>query len=435
MARYVAPQMVMTPWGDASTLRDRRLSPGRGVPREEARRNQRERLFAAMVAVTAEKGFPDTSVGDLVELSGVSSRSFYQHFADKEECFLATMDEILQNVQALAETALARREQAGQPYQVVETFLAMVAAQPAAAKLCMVSAFSAGDAPRERVDRAVRKLAELVRRGVEQVPDRDGIPEEMTQAILAGVALVVYRRLAQDRLDDLEELGPQLGRWVLSLPPPPRPLRPRPQRRRAAVAPGPPPLAAHVPAERVLRAFAAVVAEKGYAAAAIADVAAAAHISQNTFYKHFRDKAHALEAALDSSGAQMLAATLPAVRRAPQWPGALRVALEALCAFMAAEPVFAYLREVEVYAVGPETVTQRDQARGEIVAMLATVAEPEGEFDPIAVEATLGVFQALLYGRIAEGRLRDLIEVPPLVTYMALAPVLGAEEAWQVACG
>ncbi len=189
-----------------------------------------------------------------------------------------------------------------------------------------------------------------------------------------------------------------------------------------------------MPAERVLRGFAAVVAKKGYAAATIADVAAEAQISQNTFYKHFRDKADALEAVLDSSGAQMVAATLPAVRRSPEWPGAVRVALEALCGFMTAEPVFARLREVEVYAVGPEAVAKRDRARSEIVRMLGTVVEPEGDFDPIAVEATLGAFQSLLYIRIMQGRLRDLSEVPPVVTYLALAPKLGAEEAWKVAC-
>lgn len=433
MAGYVGPQM-RTPWGDASTLRERRLSPGRGVPREEARRNQRERLFAAMVALTAEKGYADTSVADLVELSGVSSRSFYQHFGDKEECFLATMDGILDNVQKFAELVLEGETlEVGRAHQVVEAFVAMVAAQPAAAKLCMVAAFSAGEKPRARIVEAEEGLSALLHRGLEELPERDGMPIDLTQAILGGVAVVLYRRLAENRLDELEELGARLVDWVLSIPPPPGPLRPRATRRRALNPPGPPPLAAHIPAERVLRGFASVVAEKGYAAATIADVAARARISQNTFYKHFRDKADAFEALLDSSGAQMVAAVLPAVRRNPEWPGAVRVALEALCGFMAAEPDFARVREVEVYAVGAEAVAQRDRARGEIVRMVATVVEPSEDFDPLAVEATLGAFQSLLYGRIANRRMQQLPEVPPLVTYLGLAPAIGAEEAWKVA--
>lgn len=428
--------MTMTPWGDAKTLRERRLSPGRSTPRAEARRNQRERLFAAMVAVAGTKGYAATSVADLVEVSGVSSRSFYEHFADKEDCFVATMDEILGITQRLTEAALeVNGDGPIQPHAAVEALTRMAAAQPAAARLCTVMAFSAGEAPRERISQAVTDLSALLRRGSDELPEGAGMPTELSQAIFGGVSLVLYRRLARNEVEELEGLGPRLREWTLAIPPPPRALR-RKQRLRAQDAePGPPPLAAHVPAERVLRGFAAAVAEKGYAATTIADVAARARISQSTFYKYFRDKEDALEAALDSSGAQMVAATLPAVRRQPQWPGAVRVALEALCGFMAAEPVFARMREVEVYAIGPQAVALRDRARSEIVRMLTTVAGPGDEFDPLAVEATLGAFQALLYGRIVEGRLRDLADVPPVVTYLALAPRLGAEEAYAVACG
>src|ERR1700761_8154472 len=92
---YRAPTMVKTPWGDAATLRERKLRPGRGTPREEAERNQRERLFAAMVATVAEKGYEATTVADLVELSGVSRSAFYRHFADKQACFLAAVEAIV----------------------------------------------------------------------------------------------------------------------------------------------------------------------------------------------------------------------------------------------------------------------------------------------------------------------------------------------------
>src|ERR1700712_1181195 len=84
--------MTRTPWGDASELRNRMLRPGRGVPRDEADRNQRERLFAATVATVAEKGYEATTVADLVQLSGVSRSAFYRHFADKKECFLTAAE-------------------------------------------------------------------------------------------------------------------------------------------------------------------------------------------------------------------------------------------------------------------------------------------------------------------------------------------------------
>jgi AcrR family transcriptional regulator len=81
----------LTPWGDADTLRDRRLPPGRSGDRDAARRDQRERLFAALVASCDDKGYDATSVEDLLRTSGVSRATFYEQFDDKLACFRAAM--------------------------------------------------------------------------------------------------------------------------------------------------------------------------------------------------------------------------------------------------------------------------------------------------------------------------------------------------------
>src|SRR5215218_932067 len=93
---YRPPTMAQTPWGDAARLRDKKLRPGRGTPRDEAERNQRERLFAAMVATVAEKGYEATTVADLVALSGVSRSAFYRHYDDKQACFLAAVEAMVE---------------------------------------------------------------------------------------------------------------------------------------------------------------------------------------------------------------------------------------------------------------------------------------------------------------------------------------------------
>jgi Bacterial regulatory proteins, tetR family len=81
--------MTETPWGDAGQLRSRKLAPGYRLPPESVARNQRWRLMAAMVAAVAERGYERTTVGDVVELSGVSRTAFYRHYANKEDCFVA----------------------------------------------------------------------------------------------------------------------------------------------------------------------------------------------------------------------------------------------------------------------------------------------------------------------------------------------------------
>jgi AcrR family transcriptional regulator len=49
----------------------------------------RERLEAGLAAAVAEKGLAATTIADVARLAGTSKRTFYEHFADKEECFLA----------------------------------------------------------------------------------------------------------------------------------------------------------------------------------------------------------------------------------------------------------------------------------------------------------------------------------------------------------
>src|SRR4051794_39186892 len=74
---------VRTPWGDADDLRSMRMPAGRGNPPEETARNRRQRLFGAMVAVSSEKGYEATTIGDLAQVAGVSRAAFYELFKDK----------------------------------------------------------------------------------------------------------------------------------------------------------------------------------------------------------------------------------------------------------------------------------------------------------------------------------------------------------------
>ena len=427
--------MVQTPWGDSDDLRGQRLAPGRGQPRREVQRNQRQRLFGAMVALVSTEGYAAVSVSDLSGLSGVSSRAFYELFTDKEDCFLATLEAILRAGTRQSLAGLEGEDSLEEGVRrVVREMAEELVRQPAAARLWMVDAFCSGERARARVDESVDAMAALWGAILTQIPERAGMPAEVTWAILAGGAGIIYRRLASGEEAELPKLADELSAWMLSIPPPPRPLRSRGRRSRVEAASAPP-FAANVPGERVLRAFAAVIAEKGYEATTIADVAAAASISQNTFYAHFADKAAAFRAALDSSGAQMLAAVAPAVRRSPRWPGAVRVAIETMCAFLESEPAYAHLRAVETPYVGPEAVEQRSAAADEIVAVLEGLEGFSGPAGELEVEATVAAIHGLLYKAVRDGGARGVARVAPVATYITLAPTLGAEAAWEAAVG
>src|ERR1044071_1448795 len=64
----------------------------RKLPSDLIRAVQRERLLAGMLRAAAELGYREANVQDVIERAGVSRPTFYEHFANKEDCFLAAFD-------------------------------------------------------------------------------------------------------------------------------------------------------------------------------------------------------------------------------------------------------------------------------------------------------------------------------------------------------
>lgn len=427
----MVPPIVRTPWGDSDRLRERMLRPGRGTPREEAERNQRERLFAAMVATVAEKGYEATTVADLVELSGVSRSAFYRHFRDKQECFLAA-------IEALVEPTLRRARMADVSggaegaQRSFEALIDQIVDQPAASKMCFVEIYAAGEDAVALLDRAMGAFEGLAQRLLDQMPDRTGMPPEIIRALIGGVQKVIHKRLYQGREKELAELAPQLWEWLLSYPPPPQPLR-GPRRRAIKPLPFGERQARSTPPERLLRALAAVVAEKGYPDTTVAEIVDRAETSQRTFYEHFANKEDAMVAALDSGSAQMLAAALPAFRRAQDWPHAVRGTLEAMFLWGIEEPEYARMGGVEMYAAGKRALDQREQVTEGMEGLLAHGYELRPATPAIAAEAIGGALYELLYDHVKHKGPERLAEVVPLTIYVTLTPFLGAEEAARLA--
>jgi len=413
-------------------LRELKLPPGKGTPRELVVRNQRRRLFAATVAAVAEKGYDETSVADLIELSGVSRASFYRLFGDKRDCFEATVAEILGAAVAALRAACAEFQGEAKARVGVEELVEMVVAQPAAARVCLVESYAAGDGARTAVEAAADALEELVAETF-AAEEAEEMPAGIVSGVVGGFYKVLHTRLHRDAEWELRDLAPALLEWMTGYRPPPEPLRAPRRRTRAASEP---PFSGRDRGERILRALATEVAASGYAGAKVADVAARAEVSLSTFYLHFEGKHDALLAALDSSGAQMLAATMPGARRAPSWPQAVRVALESMCGFLAAEPEFAVLRTVEVYAAGPRAIELRDRLGDEFLAAL--VALPFDDLpqpEPLVLEAIAGAVYGLLYRQVRASGTESIPALAPLLTYIALAPFLGPDRACEVANG
>src|SRR5215217_5101492 len=119
-------------------MNDRATVPrGRHAPPLEERLSvQRRRLFQAAASVFASVGYADASAEAIARAAGMSKATFYEHFANKEECILALFDRAATLVLgAMADAARAAGNDPRERLRAgIRAFLDMLAEHPAAAQ-------------------------------------------------------------------------------------------------------------------------------------------------------------------------------------------------------------------------------------------------------------------------------------------------------------
>lgn len=367
-----------------------------------------------MVASVATRGYAATRIADLIELSGVSSRSFYALFHDKDACLAATVD------------ALAL--EASHPGDLVER----IAGQPAAAELCLSAAYGGGPEVRKRLAELNRTL-EVHAAGALRTASEDGeLPEQMVSAGVGAVGALVQRWLRYGQDGDLRPQVDDLLRVLAaSYEPPPEPLR-KPQRRHAEPTEAP---ATRDHAERILRAVAVVAAKHGYANATIAQIVAEAGISTSRFYEHFESKEAALLAAIDSAVAQMAAAITLPLRRHPRWPQRATAAMGAFLNLLASRPAMANLVFVEVDGAGQRALERREEALVLLEPLWAEARRLWPQTSRVLLQAVRDSILYLIRKTLLEAGPAALPALAPTCTYLLLAPFVGPEAACAAANG
>jgi AcrR family transcriptional regulator len=180
---------------------------------------QRARVLSAMGEVVGERGAAGATVAHVVARAGVSRRTFYELFADREECFLAAFDRA---VGRIAERVLPAYEQAGGRWQeqiraALLALLAVLDEEPELGALCVVHALGAGQRALERRARIVGALVAAVEEG--RGGARKGRPpaplagEGVVGAVLAVLHARLLRRRGHEPLTDLA--GPLMSMIVL----------------------------------------------------------------------------------------------------------------------------------------------------------------------------------------------------------------------------
>lgn len=191
-------------------LRKWRLPRGRhGLPRELVTRSQRERLLAAVVRVTATRGYEATTVADILEEAGVGRESFYELFTDKRDCMLAAhailIDDLEAKVRAAYNGSGAWQERVT---DALAAALQWFAADPVAARFTVVELAAVGTVSRERFQVIFSRFVKMLDEGME-----DGSRADLAQATSLAVSAAlarVYEEVVLGRAAELPSLLPDL---------------------------------------------------------------------------------------------------------------------------------------------------------------------------------------------------------------------------------
>jgi AcrR family transcriptional regulator len=198
---------------------------GRHAPPLEIRLSlQRRRLFAAAAAVFSRVGYADATAEAIARQAGMSKATFYEHFANKEDCIVALFDTATDVVLHAMRTAgdTSRHEPAQERIRAsIAAFLQALADFPDEAQTLLVEIVGAGPRAMERRDRALDAVSQYIddfnREDAERgVAPRLGSPHDAF-AIVGAVVELASRQIRTGRPADIRELEPVVERLVLGL--------------------------------------------------------------------------------------------------------------------------------------------------------------------------------------------------------------------------
>lgn len=174
-------------------------------------RSQRERLLDAAVDVVAAKGYGATTVADLTKEAGVSRTTFYEHFEDKEACFLVAFDTAADVLARRIATAFETEE--AWPDRVRASLAALLeslAGEPQIARLALVDVGSAGPQAQRRYRAALQRMTPFFDEGRDFAPGGRRLPANTSRMVVGAVTGLVSDEIEAGRAERLPEMLPEV---------------------------------------------------------------------------------------------------------------------------------------------------------------------------------------------------------------------------------
>ncbi|HET6999197.1 MAG TPA: TetR/AcrR family transcriptional regulator [Solirubrobacterales bacterium] len=205
---------------DLRGLLEREQLPGgrADLPEPLVADSQRERILNAMAEACASNGYVATTIGDIVELAGVSRATFYELFKDKEDCLRAAMELMAADVAAsVGEAYSPDKPWASMVRDTAAVFLGLLASRPDFARMALVEAPAAGGRSMEMYASGKRVLQSLLDRGRTDPVEEQGVPSSASRGSLAAAESLVVGQILAGNTERLPELLPDVV-YILTIP-------------------------------------------------------------------------------------------------------------------------------------------------------------------------------------------------------------------------
>jgi AcrR family transcriptional regulator len=194
-----------------------RSRPARGAPRARVIEIQRSRLLSAALRTVDELGYSRTTVAHVTSRARVSRRTFYDLFDNREDCLLAALESVVEQVggelAAVDLDGLSWRERVRMGLWVVLSFLDR---EPVLARVCVVQALRGGPLVLERRERVLAQLAGVINRGGGESARGRECPPLMAEGLVGAAFTIVYGRLLKGEREPLTSVfGELMGMIVL----------------------------------------------------------------------------------------------------------------------------------------------------------------------------------------------------------------------------
>jgi len=186
-----------------------------GAVREQLSDLQRARIVSATFDVVAQRGAGNVTVAHVVERSGVSRRTFYENFEDREDCLLASFERALtlasDRVIPAYESEKGWRERirAG-----LVAFLSLCDEQPSVARMLVCESQASGPRVAQRRTEILARLTRIVDQG-----RREGKAENISplaaEGTVGGVLAVTQARLTEAKRKPLISLTNELMSMIV----------------------------------------------------------------------------------------------------------------------------------------------------------------------------------------------------------------------------